>query len=285
VKCAFIEQHRAAWAVATQCRVLGVSRARYYQWRQRPVSARRVADQQLTPEIRQVFAAAHARYGSPRVHRELQAGGTRVSAKRVARLMQRAGLRARGPRMYRVTTDAKHTYRVAPNTLARQFHVAALNRVWGADITFLPTREGALYLAVVLDLCSRRVIGWSLDGRIDQQLALRALAMARQLRGPCTGVLHHSDRGSQYASTAYQTALDADGIQCSMSRAGNCWDNAVVESFFATLKREIGVESWFSRDAARDDIVPYIEGWYNRRRRHSALHYLPPVAFEETQVA
>lgn len=262
------------------CRVLTVSRARYYQWRARPQSAHAVRDTALVSKIRVAFAVARRRYGSPRVRAELVAQGEQVGVKRVARLMRHAGLYAKRPARFRRTTRSDHAWPVAPNLVARPFQVRQLDRVWGADMTFLPTREGWLYLAVILDLCSRRVVGWALDTQLDQHLALRALDAALTQRGTAHGVTHHSDRGTPYASHAYRARLAAEGMVCSMSRAGDCWDNAMVESFFATLKTEVDHETWPTRAAARTEIGEFVEGWYNRRRRHSALGALSPVDFE-----
>ena len=268
------------------CRMLDVSRARYSQWRRQPRSAHAARDAVLVPKIRVAFAQAKRRYGSPRVRDELRADGEYVSGKRVARLMRREGLRAKRARRLRVTTHSAHAWPIAPNLVARPFRVSEVNRVWGADMTFLPTREGWLYLAVIADLCSRRVIGWALSARLDHVLALRALDMAIAQRQPPRGVIHHSDRGSPYASHAYRARLAAHGFVCSMSRAGDCWDNAMIESLFATLKTELDVAIWPSRDAARADVVEFLEGWYNRRRRHSALGSLSPVEFErQLQIA
>jgi transposase InsO family protein len=282
---AFIQAHAEQFHIVTMCRVLAVSKAGYYAWVGRAPSARAQADAALTEQIAAIHARSHERYGSPRVQQELEAQGHRHSEKRVARLMHDAGLRAKGRRRFRVTTDSKHTLPIAPNTLARQFAVQSdagpqpLNRVWVGDITCLPTREGWLYLAVVLDLASRRVIGWAMRHRIDGALTLAALAMALRMRRPAPGVLHHTDRGSQYAAGEYQALLAAHGMTCSMSRKGDCWDNAVTESFFATLKRELD-EDWPTRDEARTAVFEYIEAWYNRERRHSSLGYLSPVAYE-----
>lgn len=262
------------------CRVLELSRARFYQWRARPVSAHAQRDQALVSKIRVAFAQAKRRYGSPRVRDDLRDDHERVSAKRVARLMRTEGLRAKRAKRFRITTRSDHAWPVAPNLVPRPFRVPQVDQVWGADMTFIPTRDGWLYLAVILDLCSRRVIGWALSTRLDQHLALRALDMALLHRQPRRGLIHHSDRGSPYASHAYRARLATHGVQCSMSRAGDCWDNAMVESFFATLKTELDHELWPTRDAARADIVEFVEGWYNRRRRHSALGSLAPVEFE-----
>jgi transposase InsO family protein len=215
--------------------------------------------------------------------RELRAEGHRCGRHRVARIMRAAGLRARRrPRRRPRTTDSRHALPVAPNVLAQDFQVETPDRVWVGDITYVPTGEGWLYLAVLLDLCSRRVVGWALDRTIDRSLTLRALAMALQRRRPGSELLHHTDRGSQYAATDYQLELEAARIRCSMSRKGNCYDNAVAESFFATLKKEhVHHRRWRTRDEARSDLFEYIEGFYNHRRRHSALGYRSPVEYEE----
>jgi len=260
--------------------VLTVSRARYYQWRARPQSAHAGRDRALVSKIRVAFAVAKRRYGSPRIRAELVAQGERVSGKRVARLMRHAGLYAKRPARFRRTTRADPVWPIAPNLVARPFRVPQHDQVWGADMTFLPTAEGWLYLAVLLDLCSRRVVGWALSPQLDQHLALRALDMALAQRRPPRGLTHHSDRGSPYASHAYRARLAAAGMICSMSRAGDCWDNAMVESFFATLKTEAEHTTWPSRTAAQAEIAEFVEGWYNRRRRHSALGALSPVDFE-----
>ncbi len=279
MKCAWIHQNRDPWRVTTMCQALGVSRARYYQWLSRPLSERDRRDRSLLAKIHVAFRLAKRRYGSPRVHSDLVAQGERVGEKRVARLMRSEGLKAKRPRKFRVTTQSLHAHPVAPNVLDRRFEVKEVNRVWASDMTFLPTREGWLYLAVVLDLCSRRVIGWSMGKSLEQSLTLSALEMALSSRRPPGGVVHHSDRGSQYASHAYRELLDRHGFTPSMSRSGDCWDNAMVESFFATLKTESD-GNWPTRDAARSEVVEFIESWYNRRRRHSALGYLTPEEFE-----
>ena len=287
-RCAFIQAHRGEHPVRRLCQVLGVSRAGYYAWHRRQQQGpgpRAVADGALARTIAQVHRASQARYGSPRVHAELRARGVRCSRKRVARLMREQQLAGKRRRRFRVvTTDARHAEPVAPNHLARQFRVAAIgeaDRVWGADYTFIPTRQGVLYLAVVLDLYSRRVVGWAMRHTQDQRLVLDALAMALAQRQPPPGLLHHSDRGRQYASTGYQRQLTAWGVQASMSRVGDCWDNAVVESFFATLKTElVAGADWRTRDAARAALFEYLEVWYNRRRRHSTLGYRSPAEFE-----
>jgi putative transposase len=272
--------------------VLGVSKAGYYAWharQQQHPSPRAQADAALAQTIQQVHRQSQARYGSPRIHAELQATGVRCSRKRVARLMREQQLAGKRRRRFRVvTTDARHAAPVAPNRLQRQFAVPTIggpDRVWAADYTFLATRQGFLYLAVVLDLYSRRVVGWAMRHTQDQGLVLDALAMAVGQRQPRPGLLHHSDRGRQYASVAYQAELTRWGMQGSMSRIGDCWDNAVVESFFATLKTElVDGADWRSRDEARHALFGYLEVWYNRQRRHSTLGYQSPAAFEQRPV-
>jgi putative transposase len=280
MRCAFIAAHRREWKVAMQARVLGVSRSRFYQWERQPTSARVARDAELDSKIRIVFATNKQRYGSPRICDELRAEGEPVSGKRVARLMRSAGLRAKRARRYRATTQQDPTVAPAPRLVDRPFQVASPDQVWGADMTALATGEGWLYLAVILDLCSRRVIGWSFGEHVDQQLALRALVMAIGARRPRPGVIHHSDRGSPYTSHAYRAALAQQGLRSSMSRTGNCWDNAMVESFFATMKGEVNRETWPTRAAARTELIEYMEDWYNRQRRHSALGSQSPIAFE-----
>jgi transposase InsO family protein len=276
-----IARYRSEYPLRLMCRVLAVSPAGFYAWQRRPPSARRQQD----PPLQVAIAASHRRsgrtYGSPRILEDLQAAGTRVSRKRVARLMRAAGLVGTPRRHFRVTTQSTPGQPAAPNHLARQFAVAQPNRVWAADLTYVWTWAGWLYLAVILDLGSRRVVGWALDTRLDRHLVHTALARALARRAPGPGLLHHSDRGSQYASADYQARLAAAGIVCSMSRRGNCWDNAVVESFFATLKRELlHRQAWPTRPAAEQAIAEYIEGWYNIHRRHSALGYVSPAAYE-----
>jgi transposase InsO family protein len=263
------------------CRVLNVSRAGYYAWGKRPTARHAREDQRLGLDIAAIYRESCGRYGSPRVHFELRERGQRTGRKRVARLMRTAGLRARGPRRFRCTTDSRHGMAIKQNLLDRQFTMPTANRGWVTDITYLWTLEGWLYLAVIIDLFSRRVVGWSLSERLERGIVLDALKMALQDRHPPQGLLHHSDRGSQYASHEYQELLAVHGIQSSMSRKGNCWDNAVAESFFATLKVELVYRRrWRTRTHARNEIFEYIEVFYNRRRRHSALGYLSPDEFE-----
>ena len=284
----FIRAHERVWHITTMCRVLEVSRAGYYAWRARPLCQRIQADRVLAAKVRAVHAHSKRRYGSPRVHRALRNEGCRCGKKRVARLMREQGLRATPRRAFRVTTQSKHAHPISANHLDRQFavpRVPGLNRVWAADLTYIPTGEGWLYLAVLLDLKSRRVVGWALREHLGQELAVAALDMAIAHRGPGT-VLHHSDRGVQYSSYAYQARLAAAGATSSMSRKGDCWDNAVVESFFATLTKELlAWESFPTRAAARTAIFEFIEIWYNRQRLHSALGYQSPADFERQLIA
>ena len=278
---AFIEVEKASFPVSMMCRVLEVSRAGFYAWLSRPEAARAREDQRLAVEIASIHAESRQRYGSPRVHAELLGRGKRTSRKRVARLMRTQGLRARRKRRFRTTTDSGHEFPVAPNVLKRRFEVRAPNTAWVTDITYIWTLEGWLYLVVILDLFSRRVVGWSLSERITRKLALDALTMALARRQPPRGLIHHSDRGSQYASGDYRRALTANGIVCSMSRRGDCWDNAVAESFFSTIKVELVYENdWATRQEARAAVFEYLEVFYNGARRHSSLGYLSPVAFE-----
>jgi putative transposase len=279
----FIQSHARIFHITTMCRVLEVSRAGYYAWRARPLCDRVKDDRVLAEKIREIQRQVKERYGSPRTHQELKGLGFRCGKNRVARIMRNAGIRAKSARKFRVTTQSEHYEPVAPNLLDRQFspetHTIP-DRVWVADLTYIPTREGWLYLAVILDLATRRVVGWAIRSRLDQELALSALRMALSHRG-ARGGMHHSDRGVQYASAAYQRLLRETGFATSMSRAGDCWDNAVVESFFATLTKELLVDGVFeSRSEARRELFEFIEIWYNRQRRHSSLGYCSPVEYE-----
>lgn len=264
------------------CRVLSVSGSGYYAWRRRSPSACSQANEALLRQIRQVHEQSDQTYGSPRVYYELRGQGIPCSENRVARLMRLHRITPPMVRRFVCTTDSKHRLPVAENVLARQFVPASVNQHWAGDITYIWTQQGWLYLAVVLDLYSRRVIGWSMSTRLERTLVLDALKMAIGGRRPAVGVLHHSDRGSQYASDDYQELLQRFSMVGSMSRRGNCWDNAPVESFFASLKRErVHRHRYRTRQEARADVFDYIEVWYNRRRRHSALGYLSPVAYEQ----
>jgi len=277
----FVADHVSQYAVAMLCRVLGVSRSGYYAWRTRPESPRSQADRALVGRIQTIHTHSRRTYGSPRVHAELREHGVRCSAKRVARLMRLAGIRARRPRRAHTTTDSRHALPVAHNVLGRAFAAAAPNTKWAADITYIATRDGWLYLAVVMDLFSRRIIGWSMQPTLASTLVRSALQMALQQRPGTEQVLHHSDRGSQYASGDYQALLAAAGLQCSMSRTGDCFDNAVVESFFGTLKTELVYQQQYTTHSeARSAVFEYVEVFYNRQRRHSTLGYLSPAAYE-----
>jgi putative transposase len=278
----FIAAEKATFPVRLLCRTLLVSRAGFYAWQRRAPSARSQADERLGVEIAAIHAETRQRYGSPRIHAELVERGCRTGRKRVARLMRVQGLAARRRRRFRVTTQSRHPFPIAPNVLAREFERPGPDQAWVTDITYIPTGEGWLYLAVVLDLGSRFAVGWAMDSRITDDLTLDALEMALARRRPPPGLLHHSDRGSQYASRDYQRVLVQHGIVCSMSRRGNCWDNAVAESFFASLKVELVHDAaWATRTAARIELFEYLEVFYNGQRRHSALGYLSPRAFEQ----
>ncbi len=286
MRCAFIEAHRGEFEIGVMCRVLRVSPSGYYAWRRRDESQGSQRNQALLVEIRAIHAESKKRYGSPRVHEELQTRGEACSEKRVARLMRENKIRAKRSRKFKATTDSGHDYPVAPNLLNREFSVFRPDEVWVSDITYVATREGWLYLAIVLDLFSRRVVGWSMSHRITQSLALDALSAAILSRRPAAGLLHHSDRGSQYASTAYRELLDRHGIECSMSRLGDCWDNAVAESFFSSYKVELVYDEDFqTREEARGKTFEYIEAFYNPVRLHSTLGYLSPVEYEKRKAA
>lgn len=275
--------HQADYSIERMCAVLGVAPSGYYAWRKRPASNQREqANCALMREIRRVHGESGQRYGSPRVYKELREQGQRCSRTRIERLMRQHGLRGKCRQRRRVvTTDSQHRLPVAPNLLDQRFVAERPNQKWVADITYIPTAEGWLYLACVLDLFSRKIVGWAMDKTMTTALVTDALAMALQQRKPAPGLLHHSDRGSQYASLAYQQRLADEGIQVSMSRTGNCYDNAVIESFWATLKVEqVHDQRYRTRAQARTDIFLFIEGFYNRRRRHSALGYLSPEQFE-----
>ena len=285
MKYAVITRHRGEFEVRLMCRVLAVSPAGYYASRRRPPSWHAIVDELLMAHVRIIHTDSGETYGTPRVHRELQAQGLPASPKRIARLRREDGLVVRPtPRARIVTTDSTHADPIAPNLLARQFDVngVAINRVWVADITYIPTREGMLYLATILDLGSRRCVGWAMRDTLEVELALSALRMAREARHPAPGLLHHSDRGSQYTSGAYQTELTSHGMVASMSRKGDCYDNAVAESFFSTLEFELVMKhDWHTRADARRAIFRYIETWYNPRRRHSTVGYISPAEYEQ----
>ena len=278
----FILVERATYPITVLCRVRQVARSAYYAWARRGVSARAQAAAELAGRIAAAYARSRRTYGAPRVHAELRAQGVRCARKRVARLMRAAGLVGCHRRRRVRTTVADPAHTPAPNLVARDFTAPAPDRLWLGDITYLPTREGWLYLAVLLDAHSRRVVGWAMADHLRTELALDALQMALGARRPQPGLVHHTDRGCQYTAAAYREALAARGLVCSMSRSGDCLDNAMAERFFATLKAErIDTRPWPTRAAAKTAVFAWLEVWYNRQRRHSALGYQPPVTFEE----
>ena len=282
---AFIQQHAANLPVRTMCRLLEVRPSGYYAWtqRQQQQPCRREAQKlQLIESIRLVHQQSEGRYGSPRVHKALRKQGVVCSRKRVAKLMRQAQIRSTRHRRFRVkTTDPNHEHPLAANLLDRQFEQATINQAWVSDITYVATDEGWLYVASVMDLCSRRIIGWSTAEHLRAELAEAALSMAIRQRCPAAGLLHHSDRGVQYACGDYQAILERHGITCSMSRSGNCYDNASMESFFKTFKVELAYqEHYATREEARRSIYSYIEVFYNRQRLHSSLGYRSPAEYE-----
>ena len=282
VKFAFIEQHASTWPVNVMCRMLGVSRSGYYDWRGRAPSARTTANLALLHHVRRLQVRHQGRYGSPRMHAALRAEGHRCSRGRVERLMRRHRIRALAGRRFRpCTTDSRHYLPIAPNVLAQRFVANAPNRIWLADITYIATGEGWLYLAAVLDLATRKVVGWAMREHMRTELPLAALMMAAQRQRPAPGLICHSDRGSQYAAGVYVDHLATIGAAPSMSRTGNCYDNAPMESFFHTLKVELVHQCrWATQAEARQALFGYIEGYYNRHRIHSALGYLTPEQAE-----
>jgi len=280
----FIANNASAWPVSWLCDALGVSTAGYYAWCDRDASTRQQRHDALLVEIQTVHTEVKARYGSPRIHAELVDRGHDCCVNTVARIMREAGIASKTRRKFRQTTDSNHSHPVAENLLARQFDPQGRNESWVADMTYISTREGWLYLAVVEDLFSRMVVGWSMDATMTSRLVVDALGMAVLRRLPGSELVAHSDRGSQYASEHYQQLLSEEGITCSMSRRGDCWDNAPMESFFASLKKElVHDEDYATRDEARASIFEYIETFYNRVRRHSTLGYLSPVNYEAAQ--
>ena len=282
MKFGFVDEHREVWPVTVMCRVLGLSTSGYYAWRARPESPRAAANRALLGDIARIHAESYGTYGSPRVHAVLRGHGRRIGRSRIERLMRRAGLRglAALPRRAR-TTDSRHDYPIAPNRLARNFNAARPNQVWLADLTYIPTGEGWLYLAAILDMHTRKIVGWCMRQTLHAEIAIDALNMAIERQNPAPGLIHHSDRGIQYAAEAYRQTLAGSGISPSMSRKGNCWDNAPMESFFHTLKTErVHHRVYATRDQARRDLFQYIEGFYNPRRLHSALGYLSPEEME-----
>ncbi len=282
---AWIEERKTEWPVTTLCRVLDVSRSGFYAWRSLKPSVAETRREALTERVAEIHAEVKARYGSPRMHAELVGRGHACCVNTVARVMREAGIAAKTKRKFQQTTDSNHPHPVAPNVLDRAFDPDEPNASWVADVTYVPTREGWLYLAVVVDLFSRLVVGWSMAATMTSRLVVDALEMALSGRpkGSSSGLVAHSDRGSQYASEHYRRRLTDERITCSMSRRGNCWDNAPMESFFASLKKElVHGEDYATRDEARSSIFEYIEAFYNRARRHSSRGYVAPAEFERT---
>jgi putative transposase len=282
VRFSFIHAEKVMYPVRLLCRVLRVSPSGYYAWRSRPPSAHTKRDEQLRVQIVAVHESSRGTYGSPRVHRALRADGERIGRKRVARIMRENEVSGRRKRRFRKTTDSKHRLPIADNILARDFTAEARDQVWVGDITYVNTWEGWLYLAVLIDIYSRRVVGWAIADHMRTELVLDALNMAVGERRPAPGLVHHTDRGSQYASADYRNALGAHGMVCSMSRKGECWDNAVAESFFARLKDDLLYRrKWATKDEAKAAIREYIMCFYNARRLHSTLGYLSPIDYEK----
>jgi transposase InsO family protein len=286
MKYGFIERHRSLFAVERMCRTFGVRRSGYYAWRSRVPCMRCAEDERLLVRIRESYKKSRRSYGSPRVTKDLRAWGLCCGRNRVARLMRENGIAAKTKKKFKATTNSRHNLPVAPNLLNREFIVARPDEAWVGDITYVWTREGWLYLAVVLDLFSRKVIGWGMGERLTAEIALSALKMAILNRMPSAGVIFHSDRGVQYASDAFRKLLEYHGFVQSMSRKGDCWDNAVAESFFHSLKTEhVYFEDYKTRAEATGKIFDYIEIFYNRTRRHSSLEYRSPAEFEAMTVS
>lgn len=277
---------QAEFPVSVMCEVLKVSKSGYYAWLRRPESKRKAEDKALSELIKEIHKDSKGEYGSPKIHGELRRRGTRCGRKRVARLMRKDGLKAKTVRKFKATTNSDHNLPVAENLLNRDFTPDAPNKAWVADITYIWTNEGWLYLAVVIDLFSRAVVGWSMSERMTRSLVMDAFTLAVMRRNPPPGLIHHSDRGSQYASNDFQALLDKHGAICSMSRKGNCWDNAPAESFFAVLKRAVVFHNQYqTRAEARQSIFDYIERFYNRKRIHSSLGYRTPFEVDQLNLA
>jgi putative transposase len=281
VKYAFIKGHRSRHALSLLCRTMEVSISGYYDWLGRPPSKTQSINQRLLTKIRCFHKASYQRYGSPRIHRDLIASGEKASRPRVARLMKTAGIQSKMAKRFVITTNSKNTKAPAPDRLKREFRVSETNKAWVADTTFIRTRQGWLYLATMMDLYSRHIIGWAMSKRNDTKLVTDALSMSISRRGKIGNVIVHSDQGSTYASGNYRKLIKDEGLVCSMSRKGECHDNAVAESFFGTLKMElVDDEDYRTRDEAKQSLFHYIEVFYNRQRRHSYLGYVSPVEFE-----
>ncbi len=281
-----MKEHRGRWAVSLMAEVLAVSVSGFYDWLKRPQSRRAKEDKTLSKEIIKFHCGSRCTYGSPRIYRDLKDAGYNIGRKRVARLMRAAGLRGKTKRKYKTTTDSNHQRPKAENLVKQNFDVATPDALWASDITYIATAEGWLYLAVTLDLFSRKVIGWAFSKRLTDDLTRSALEMATRQRSTLAGLLHHSDQGAQYASNAFRAELNTKGISQSMSSKGNAYDNAVVESFFATLKtEEVENNVYQTRQQARTSIFSYLEGFYNSKRKHSSLGYLSPNDFERVHFA
>ena len=281
MKFRFIDQAKEEFPAHRLCKVLGVSQSGYFAWKDRPASHRQREDMVMLAHVRSAYALSHETYGSPRMTRELRDSGFAIGRRRTARLMRENGLYARQKRRFKRTTDSQHAFPVAPNIIDQDFAATAPDQKWGVDISYVWTREGWLYLSVVIDLFSRRVVGWAVGDRLHRELAINALRKAIVMRRPKPGLIHHSDRGSQYCSIDYQALLRSNEIVISMSGKGNCYDNAMVETFFKTLKSELFWRTAYqTRNQAEIAIARYIDGFYNPVRRHSALDYLSPAQFE-----
>mgnify|MGYP001819346886 FL=1 len=286
MKFRFISAHRETFKVGRMCKLLKVSRSGFHAWLNRPQSRRSRKNRALEAKIRVLHAASHGIYGAPKIHRDLIDNGVPCGKNRVARIMCEAGLRSRTKKKFKATTNSRHNFPVAPNLLNQDFTAQAPDSAWVGDITYIPTEQGWLYLAVLLDLFNREVVGWSTSARMTRQLAMDALQMALGRRSPQKGLLHHTDRGSQYASNDYQKILKEHGFICSMSRKGNCYDNAVAESFFGRLKSEwVNHQRYPSRSEAKRSLFYYIEIFYSRKRRHSSIDYVTPQEYETLPLA
>lgn len=286
MKYQFIRSQRTLYRVVVMCRVLEVSKSGYYDWLDRPESRRAIRHRYLLTRIRQAYIENRNVYGAPRIHAELVDRGERVGKNTIAYLMRRNRIQSKVHKRFVTTTDSKSTRHPAANVLAGDFKPARANEKWASDVTYIPTRKGWIYLAVIMDLYSRKIVGWSMSEKNSTELVENALAMATAQRGSAGGIILHSDQSVQYSSITYQQKLNSMGIVCSMSRKGNCWDNAPMESFFHSLKTEwVGFEDYKTRPEAKASLFDYIELFYNRKRRHSALNYRSPMAFENAGVA
>lgn len=264
------------------CEVLGVSKSGYYEWLKRPKSHQKERKEKLTSQIKRVYVESRRNYGSPKITKQLHSEGVSVSQKTVSRIMKEEGIRSKTVKKYKATTNSKHNLPVYPNLLDQQFKVERPGQAWVADITYIWTSEGWLYLATIMELFSRRIIGWAMDGRMTKELVILALKRAISTQTPTPGLIHHSDRGSQYASKEYQQVLRTNGILTSMSRKGNCYDNACIESFHGVIKRELVFhEKYKTRNQAKKSIIEYIVSFYNYKRIHSFTNYMSPIAYEK----